>query len=633
MNSINQIWIQAAFISILMFVVYSESNYNGAGKAEKIDFQNINQSFSFFFEKTVKYNVEDKKLSINTTNTFDKFSNKKTKNRQQYLIIVVLSSIMTGVSARIIFIKNNRLKKKKDEKDHAEESSFDFCMNLSNELKTSITIIHELVDSLKNNIENDNKVRAQINLDIISRETENLQLHCDEILSSLSLKQENHYIQIVHDDIVSFIAKFFDTLIDRNSWYKNIELLFLPSEYDIWMDFSPDYMRIILQNIIHDAFERCERHNRIEIRISKNESENLCSIYISDNAKSDSGNNLVIRKLREFAKKNDPMIIDNSNIKLFLAKQLIEKIGGLLQVKSFSNKGTTIELSLPITHRAKFSEINRIDINNYSKIPMFEEIRKPQIMVIVENLQKFRYLTSTLNHHFDLVLANNETEALKLMAIRQPKCIIIEMRAANIDGCTISKKIKKTDSTYIIPVIIISTQSLAEDRIQAFESVADAFLGQPFSNEELVNLIEKLIKKYKQIAYRNNYQQGHDHLSKLSENNSKKTDHQFIEQITTIIYRECGKSDNLLSLLSSEICLSPSQLNRRIKASTGFTTSCFVLKVRLNKAKMMLAKSSKPIGEIAVECGFNDFAYFSHTFKKEFGMTPTCYQRLPDNAN
>jgi transcriptional regulator GlxA family with amidase domain len=81
------------------------------------------------------------------------------------------------------------------------------------------------------------------------------------------------------------------------------------------------------------------------------------------------------------------------------------------------------------------------------------------------------------------------------------------------------------------------------------------------------------------------------------------------------------------------MCLSQSQLNRRIKAETGFSTSCYVLKVRLNKSKMMLAKSSKPIGEIAVECGFNDFAYFSHTFKKEFGMTPTCYQRLPDGTN
>ncbi len=138
MNSINQIWIQAAFIFILMFVVYSESNYNGTGKAGKNDFQKTNQSFTFFSERTENYNVEDKKPSNNTTDTFDKFSNLKTKNRQQYLM-VVLAAIMSGISARFIFIKKYRYKKKKDKKNHTEESSFDFCMNLSNELKTLIT--------------------------------------------------------------------------------------------------------------------------------------------------------------------------------------------------------------------------------------------------------------------------------------------------------------------------------------------------------------------------------------------------------------------------------------------------------------------------------------------------------------
>ena len=43
----------------------------------------------------------------------------------------------------------------------------------------------------------------------------------------------------------------------------------------------------------------------------------------------------------------------------------------------------------------------------------------------------------------------------------------------------------------------------------------------------------------------------------------------------------------------------------------------------------MLAQSQKPIGEIALSCGFSDFAYFSRSFKKEFGMTPTSFQRMP----
>jgi AraC-like DNA-binding protein len=59
------------------------------------------------------------------------------------------------------------------------------------------------------------------------------------------------------------------------------------------------------------------------------------------------------------------------------------------------------------------------------------------------------------------------------------------------------------------------------------------------------------------------------------------------------------------------------------------TTSNFILNTRLNRAKKLLSITQKPIGEIAMECGFNDFAYFSRSFKKEFEITPSAFQRIP----
>ncbi len=108
---------------------------------------------------------------------------------------------------------------------------------------------------------------------------------------------------------------------------------------------------------------------------------------------------------------------------------------------------------------------------------------------------------------------------------------------------------------------------------------------------------------------------------------------EFIKQVTDIIYREITNTENLIETISSEVCLSTSQLNRKIKAITGMTTSNYILKVRLTKAKKQLSTTQKLIGEIAMECGFNDFAYFSRSFKKEFEMTPTTFQRLPYSAN
>ena len=115
-----------------------------------------------------------------------------------------------------------------------------------------------------------------------------------------------------------------------------------------------------------------------------------------------------------------------------------------------------------------------------------------------------------------------------------------------------------------------------------------------------------------------------------SDNNAKiNIDPDFLNRVTSIIYREITNTENIIEVISSEICISSSQLNRRIKIMTGMTTSIYILKTRLNRAKKMLTTTQKPIGEIAMECGFNDFAYFSRSFKKEFEMTPTTFQRIP----
>ena len=103
--------------------------------------------------------------------------------------------------------------------------------------------------------------------------------------------------------------------------------------------------------------------------------------------------------------------------------------------------------------------------------------------------------------------------------------------------------------------------------------------------------------------------------------------------MTSVIYREITNTDNIIEVLSSELCISSSQLNRKIKLMTGMTTTNYILKTKLNRAKKRLTVTQKPIGEVAMECGFNDFAYFSRSFKKEFEMTPTTFQRMQHSIN
>lgn len=49
--------------------------------------------------------------------------------------------------------------------------------------------------------------------------------------------------------------------------------------------------------------------------------------------------------------------------------------------------------------------------------------------------------------------------------------------------------------------------------------------------------------------------------------------------------------------------------------------------VRIRQAKLLLLSSpAYPIGEVAVLCGFSDFAYFCKIFKRETGLTPNAFR-------
>ena len=76
--------------------------------------------------------------------------------------------------------------------------------------------------------------------------------------------------------------------------------------------------------------------------------------------------------------------------------------------------------------------------------------------------------------------------------------------------------------------------------------------------------------------------------------------------------------------IASHMCLSSGQLNRKMKSITGNTTQNYVLRLRLEQARILLQSDSEsPIADIAYRCGFEDAATFSRAFKRVFDSTPS----------
>lgn len=78
--------------------------------------------------------------------------------------------------------------------------------------------------------------------------------------------------------------------------------------------------------------------------------------------------------------------------------------------------------------------------------------------------------------------------------------------------------------------------------------------------------------------------------------------------------------------LASELGLSPFTVVRQFRASTGKTPYAYLLELRLERAKQLLAANSTPVQSIARKVGFEDLAHFSAFFKRNTGYSPSSYR-------
>jgi AraC family transcriptional regulator len=67
--------------------------------------------------------------------------------------------------------------------------------------------------------------------------------------------------------------------------------------------------------------------------------------------------------------------------------------------------------------------------------------------------------------------------------------------------------------------------------------------------------------------------------------------------------------------------------SRIFKTVLNLSPHQYLLRVRLQHAKMLITSSEKPIGDIAFECGFNSLEHFATAYKQHFKISPTKHRK------
>ena len=204
-----------------------------------------------------------------------------------------------------------------------------------------------------------------------------------------------------------------------------------------------------------------------------------------------------------------------------------------------------------------------------------------------------------------------------------PDLIISDVMMPKMDGFELCKKLKTDERTSHIPIILLTAKAASSDKIEGFEIGADDYIMKPFEPYELKARIKNLIEQRKRI---------HEHFKKhglfeIEEKNITPIDQKFLQKVFNLINQHISDPSLSVESLVENLALSRSVFHRKILSLVGETPGDVIRGIRLKKAAELIEQKFGNLSEIGLEVGFNNPAYFSEAFKKQFGMSPSQYQQ------
>lgn len=556
-----------------------------------------------------------------------------------FIILIVL---LTAAVSFLVISYIDKLKTIRSLK-RVEQIRSDIFAKITHEFRTPLTTILGLSRQMRE-MKDISPNHSVTFLSAIERQSKNLSFLINQLLDITNLQSEVNTIEWKTGNIVSFVNMVTESFAILASG-KDIDLQFFSKEKEVETDFVPDYLNKILNNLIGNAIKYSEggTHIYVMTEISEKDKKKFI-IKVIDNGVGISKDDLPYL-FDLFYQTNQNKVKEGNGIGLTITKQLVEVSGGKIDVMSEPGKGTTFTITIPIQVSEKILYSHwKQDVESESSYPSSEltnstdgffidKISKDDtrytILLVEDNKDIAIFIRSIFpNNKYNIVYCSNGEDAYKLVESTVPDIIITDIIMPKKNGIELIKDIKTSSLLNHIPIIIISAKNRNEDIYEGLKVGADTYLAKPFQPEELKirvnNLLAShnlLIEKYRRTVLKED--KNSDIRDEVSANA------EFLRLATDLIYREMKNPDFTPTMLSEELAISMSQLNKKLNAITGYPTSTYILQVKLSNAKKLLSNESKTIGEIAAECGIYDVNYFSRVFKRHTGFTPTQFRRLP----
>jgi len=519
--------------------------------------------------------------------------------------VIYICIVLTNILFAIVVAGRNNASKLKELQAQGliqlNKAKSRFYDHISHEFRTPLTVIKGVSNLIQGHEKEKNLIQKN------SQQVLNL---VDQLIGFSKAQSDLDQLKTVEENVVpylEYLLEAFQPLADQ----KEIRLNACYENQVMEIAYDREKLKLIVNNLLSNAIKFTSEGGEVTLKASFKPP--FFNIEVKDNGIGISKEDIPKVFDRYFqVSDTKPSNGETGGIGLALTRELVERMGGNIQVKSSKGEGSIFTISLPVQAKM-LHESNELQ----DKLADSEK-DLPMLLLVEDHEDVIYYLERLLSADYRIVTATNGIEGFEKATSLIPDLIVSDVMMPEMDGYEMTSRLKADIRTSHVPVILLTAKSKHEEKIMGLKGGADAYLVKPFEEDELKVRIENLIES------RNNLRRIYSNGTVFK--SSKGRVDPFIEAAVKVLEEHFEDGAFGINEFADAMHLSRMQVHRKLRAITGGSTSHFINLFRLEKGKTFLQSGELNVSEVAYECGYSDPGYFSKLFTKQYGASPQQFQ-------
>ncbi|NIC07557.1 helix-turn-helix transcriptional regulator [Billgrantia bachuensis] len=251
------------------------------------------------------------------------------------------------------------------------------------------------------------------------------------------------------------------------------------------------------------------------------------------------------------------------------------------------------------------------------------------VLRTIDNPVEKNYVHALRKKGYTVEFVSNEQDPLPILLSRPPIAACFEYDYPDLQGLTDLRQAKQRAAS--VPLLMITQAHSESLAVWAFRTRVWDYFVQPVDLTRFMAVMGSLY----QLRSANAGTQVRRQAAELSNqippearHHCLASSHQRVQLDRAISYIEQHLHQKVAQADVAEQCgITPFQLSRLFRKLTDNTFQGYLLERRIAEAKRLLANPRMSVTDVCFSVGFRDLSYFTRTFQKHVGHTPTLYRQ------